>query len=404
MNNEKNIVRKKQWVKFRHRIWRNIAYCVLYPYARIRYGLHCEKFREQGNRQYLILYNHQTPFDQFFVGMSFKGVLYYVSTEDILSNGWISKLLRYLVAPIPFVKQTSDIAAVKTCVTVIREGGSIAMAPEGNRTYSGETVYIKPAVAKLIKFLKVPVALYRIEGGYGVEPRWSDVIRKGHVHAYVSRVLEVEEVQSLSDEALYELICKELYVNEARVDGQQYTHKNAAQFLERVIYVCPDCGLSRFESFRDTLTCLKCKKETRYLPTKELYGSKFRFVKDWYDWQKSFINKLQLDAYIATALYEDVVTLIEVILYERKNIIWKKCTLSLFGNRLELWHGDEKLQLAYDDCSTITVLGRNKLNIYYDKKTYQVKGDKRFNALKYMNIFYHYKNETEKNSDEFLGI
>ena len=397
-------MRKKRWVKFRHKIWRNIAYCILYPYARIRYGLRCEKFREQKNRQYVILYNHQTPFDQFFVGMSFKGALYYVSTEDILSNGWISKLLRYLVAPIPFVKQTSDIAAVKTCVTVIKEGGSIAMAPEGNRTYSGETVYIKPAVAKLVKFLKVPVALYRIEGGYGVEPRWSDVIRKGHVHTYVSRVLEVEEVQSLSDEALYELICKELYVNEARVDGQQYTHKNAAQFLERVIYVCPECGLSRFESFRDTLTCLKCKSETRYLPTKELRGSKFRFVKDWYDWQKSFINKLQLDAYIATALYEDVVTLIEVILYKRKNVIWKKCTLSSFGNRIELQHGDEKLQLAYDDCSTITVLGHNKLNIYHNKKTYQIKGCKRFNALKYMNIFYRYKNTMEKSNDEFLGI
>lgn len=80
---------------------RNIAYAVLSPYAKIKYGIHVERFKEQGKRPYLILMNHQTAFDQFFIGMTFKGAVYYVASEDLFSNGWVSSLLRWLVAPIP---------------------------------------------------------------------------------------------------------------------------------------------------------------------------------------------------------------------------------------------------------------------------------------------------------------
>ena len=193
-------------MKYRHRIVRNVAYAVMYPYTRIKYGIEIERFRAQGDRAYLILMNHQTAFDQFFVGMAFKGPVYYVASEDLFSNGWISSLLRWLVAPIPIKKQTSDISAVLNCVKVAKEGGTIAIAPEGNRCYSGRTGYMNPAIASLAKILKLPVALFRIEGGYGVHPRWSDVVRRGKMRAYVSRVIEPEELAKLSKQELLEQI------------------------------------------------------------------------------------------------------------------------------------------------------------------------------------------------------
>ena len=64
----KNSVKKRKerhWMKFRHRVVRNLAYAILYPYMRLKYGVRIERFREQGKRPYLILMNHQTPFDQF---------------------------------------------------------------------------------------------------------------------------------------------------------------------------------------------------------------------------------------------------------------------------------------------------------------------------------------------------
>lgn len=193
-------------MKYRHRIVRNIAYAVMYPYTRLKYNIKVERFKEQGDRPYLILMNHQTAFDQFFVGMGFRGPVYYVASEDLFSNGWISTLLRWLVAPIPIKKQTSDVSAVKTCIRVAKEGGTIAIAPEGNRTYSGRTGHMNPAIASLAKMIKLPIALYRIEGGYGVQPRWSDVVRRGKMRAYVSRVIEPEEYAAMSKAELFSLI------------------------------------------------------------------------------------------------------------------------------------------------------------------------------------------------------
>ena len=153
---------KKKWMKFRHKVVRTLAYWVIYPYSVLKYGIKVEKFKEQGNRPYLILFNHQTAFDQFFVGMAFKGPVYYVASEDLFSMGWVSRLIKYVVAPIPIKKQTTDASAVMNCIRLAREGGTIAMAPEGNRTYDGKPVNINPAIAPLAKKLKLPIALIEL--------------------------------------------------------------------------------------------------------------------------------------------------------------------------------------------------------------------------------------------------
>ena len=104
--------KKKKWIKTRHKIITKIASLILYPYTCWKYRIKIERFKEQGNRQYQVLMNHQTPFDQFFIGMAFRGAIYYIATEDIFSLGWLSSLLRFAVAPIPINKQTTDIGAV----------------------------------------------------------------------------------------------------------------------------------------------------------------------------------------------------------------------------------------------------------------------------------------------------
>ncbi len=395
----------EKWIRRRHRFARNIAYCLLYPYSRIKYRIKIEGFKEQGKRAYLILLNHQTPFDQFFVGCSFKGAVYYLATEDIFSNGWISRLISFLVAPIPIKKQTTDITAIKNCLKVAKEGGTICIAPEGNRTYSGKTEYMSPTIASLAKKLGLPIALYRIEGGYGAQPRWSDVVRRGRMRAYVARVIEPYEYADLTNEELFALINNGLYVNEARVDTE-FHHKKRAEYLERAIYVCPFCGLSRFESHNEFIECKSCGRRTEYLPTKELSGvgftSPFRFVNDWYEYQKEFILNLDLSEYTDKPIYKDTVSLSQVIVRERKSLLRKASSVLLFSDKIEI---DSDLVFRFDDISVISVLGRNKLNIYHKGQVYQFKGDKRFNALKYVNIFYAYQNvkKGDKNG-EFLGL
>ncbi len=391
-------------MKFRHRVVRNLAYFVLYPYSKIKYGITVEKFKEQGKRPYLILFNHQTAFDQFFVGMSFKGPVYYVASEDLFSNGFISSIIRYIVAPIPIKKQSTDLSAVMNCIRVAKEGGTIAMAPEGNRTYGGRTCYINPAVAGLAKKLGLPIVLYRIEGGYGVHPRWSDKLRKGKMRSYVSRVIEPEEYKSLTNEELLKTIEQELYIDEGKA-GEEFCSEHRAEYLERAMYVCPFCGLSEFHSAGSIIKCKKCGRKIIYGKNKELSGVDFKFpfsgISEWYEHQENYIRSLDLSAMCDTAVYTEKCDLYEVIPYKKKVLLKKDAEISLFGDKITV--GDESFE--FSKISAVAVLGRNKLNIYKDKRIYQIKSGKRFNALKYVNFCYRAKMiEKGEENAEFLGL
>lgn len=404
-----NKKKNKKWVKPRHAIIRKLVWFVFYPFVRFKYHAKITKFKCEKGKQYLILINHQTAFDQFFVGLSFSCPVYYLASEDLFSKGFVSTLLRWAVAPIPIKKQATDIRAVMNCVKVVREGGTIALSPEGNRTFSGKTEYIKPAIAGLIKTLKLPVVFFRIEGGYGVEPRWSGKVRKGNMRAYPSKVMPYEEYKDMSDEQLLQIVKSELYVNEGVADAE-FKNKNLAQYLERAMYVCPKCGLSEFKSDKDIISCKKCGLKIRYLPNKKLKCENgeipFEFTTEWYDYQSDFINSFNPLEHTETPLYVDKTNLSEVILYKNKKKIENDVTAKLFGNRIEIVGNKTNLTLNFDDLNAVVVLGRNKVNLYLSSgKLLQFKSDKRFNALKYVQIYYRYKNIKKGEPDvKFLGL
>ena len=396
--------KQKSWVKFRHKVVYTLLRPLFAPYIIWKYGIKVERFKEENNRQYLIVMNHQTGFDQFFPCLAFRQPLYFIASEDIFSIGWVSKLLTWLVAPIPIRKQTTDIQAVKNCIKVAKEGGSICLAPEGNRTFHGRTIYMNPSIGSLARKLALPIAIFRIEGGYGVQPRWSDVVRKGRMRGYVSQVIEPEEFKDLSAHELFERIEKALFVDEGREAGP-YRHKKAAEYLERAMYVCPYCGLSEFESHDDLITCKKCGRQIRYTPTTALEGVGFefpyKFVADWYDYQCEFVNDLDVLSFSEMPLYEDEAQLSEVIVYKRKELLKERVSVKLYGDKLVI----DDQEYPFSEISAVVVLGKNKVNIYHDKKIYQLKGSKRFNALKYVNLYHRYKNVvTENENGKFLGL
>ena len=401
--------KKEKWMKFRHRVAWAILYPILAAITLIKFPIRVEKLKDRRDRPYLILFNHQPPFDQFFVALAFKGPIYFISTEDILSNGFVSKVIKWLLAPIPIKKQAGDFSAVMTTLRVAREGATIAMAPEGNRTYSGKTEYINPAIAGLAKKMKLPIALYRIEGCYGMAPRWSNVTRRGKMKGYVYRVIEPEEYAKLSNDELYEQICQGLYVNEGVADGVFRSNKRA-EYVERAVYVCPFCGLSRFESHGNEVECLTCHRIVRYGEDKTLsgvgYEFPFRFMTEWYDYQNDFVNALDLAQFENVPAFTDRARISEVILNKRKQILRKDACIALYGDRIAIDEGGaDQLILSFGEVTAVSCLGRNKLNVYHDGKVYQFKGSVRFNALKYVNFYYRHKNISRGDMDgKFLGL
>ena len=57
--------KRTTWIRFRHRVVFGILRYPLTLYTILRYGVRVDRFRQQGNRPYLIIMNHQTAWDQF---------------------------------------------------------------------------------------------------------------------------------------------------------------------------------------------------------------------------------------------------------------------------------------------------------------------------------------------------
>jgi hypothetical protein len=104
-------------------------------------------------------------------------------------------------------------------------------------------------------------------------------------------------------------------------------------------------------------------------------------------------------------LYSEDASVFEVIPCEKKELLCKEAKITLYGDRLIFTFGEDETVCAFEDISSVAVLGRNKLNVYYKDKIYQVKGSKRFNALKYVHIYHRHKNLVKGEANaEFLGL
>ena len=400
--------KNKKWIRPRHTVVRHTLGVFFRVFCRLKYGARIKSFKEEEKRPYLVLFNHQTGFDQFFVALSFRQHLYFLASEDIFSKGFLSSMLRYLVAPIPIKKQTTDIRAIMNCMRVAKEGGSIAMAPEGNRTYRGKTEYMSPTIAPLARKLGMPIVLYHIEGGYGVQPRWADNVRRGRMDCYVSRVIYPEEYATLSDDELFDAIRDGLYVDEANAD-HVYRSKKSAERIERVLYYCPKCGFSEFMSSGDIVECKKCHLKARYLPTTELVGVDaelpYRFLSEWYDAQSTFMNSSDPLALTDSPVFTDKAAMFHVVPNKKKVLIDGNAEISLYGDAIRIKTSSDNFDFVFDNCSAVTILGKNKVNIYHDGNIYQLKGAKSFNGLKYVHMFNRYSNVKKGDPyGSFLGL
>lgn len=399
-----------RWIKSRHKILTFLFRPLLFFLSKLLYHIKIDRFSDPDHRPYLILANHQTDFDQFFIASAFDRPVYYVAMEDIFSMGFVSKIIRWCVAPIPINKASTDIKAVMTCMRIAKQGGTIAIFPEGNRTYSGRTCYIRPSIAALAKSLKLPVAIFRIEGGYGVKPRWASRRRGGTMKAGVRRVIEPEELNKMTNEELFAIISKELYVDDSTIKAS-FPSQYSAEYIERVLFVCPDCGLSEFRSCGNTFTCRKCGKHWNYLPDLSIQLeeslSRYKTVAEWYDYQEQYIRSLDLSSFLDSPAYREKASLYEIILYQKKIPLYMDSEVCLYGDRIVISSPDSSATLLFDDVKAMACIADHKLNIFYKDKLYQLRGDPRFNALKYCNLYYHAKHLKEHKNDgefQFLGL
>lgn len=238
------------------------AYRTLYPLAKaLMKGMLNYTFTlgPQTEGPCLILSNHVTDFDPILVGLSFPEHMYYVAGENVMRMGFLSKLVSRYASIIQRVKGTTDAEAALQILRTLKKGRNVCMFAEGNRTFTGETLPIAPATAKLVKLSRCTLVTYRLRGGYLSTPRWSAHRRKGRMSGGPVGVYSPEELKRMSEAEILDLLKRDLYENAYETQSKEpipFKGKALAETLETALYLCPKChGIDTLHSRGDRFFC-----------------------------------------------------------------------------------------------------------------------------------------------------
>ena len=361
-----------------------------------KYGYKAENYKLDRKQNYLIICNHSCSLDPFMLGKSFFRPIYFVASDDLLKNGFISKIMKHTVAPIPIRKGTMDISSIRNCISIAKEGGTIGIFPEGNRTYSGEISYLGINLVKFIRKLDLPLIIYHIDGGYGLDPRWGKKSRRGKgSRGYVQRALSKEELCSLKDEELLKIINTNL--SQEISPSLRFKSKEKAEYLERVLFVCPKChALETLVSEKNAIKCKCCSLEATYEEDLSFSSNepsfKFKKVSEWMNYQKEYLKDLAIEEN-KVLLGDEKVTLISCLEGKEKEV--ELVGKLQMNSKSFIIKGEKEIQFFFKDIKQVENQGKHKLLFYIGKDYYEFKGGERFSSYKYYLMFNRINNTLE---------
>ncbi len=251
-------------VRLRHHFFAWLNRTVVANIIRSKYNFKGEVIKKRRHTPQLVLVNHQSELDPFFVYYVYKAPIYVVANEQITTNPFYGPLLKAFMNAVPIRKGTMDLKVIRRLKQIVSENGSILLFPEGNSTYDGQLCFHLHNPGKLVKLLNIEVVIYNLQGAYLSNPRWSRFRKKGHTFGLIKRVITKEEIAQYSLEELEKIIKENLDVNPYEINTP-YKGSKIAEGLQRLIFFCPNClHLDTLETSENVIHCQNCSFEGVY--------------------------------------------------------------------------------------------------------------------------------------------
>lgn len=224
------------------------------------------------------------------------------SVSNVVSiDGYVIKwfLLEWIGA-ICTRKYTNDLHLIKSIRHVLKRGDILSMYPEARYTPCGTTSFLPESLGKLVKMNKVPVVTVIHRGNHLYAPFWNfRDKRRVPLHTTFTQLLTAEQVSEMSVEEINQAIKNALQYDDYRYqkeNGIKIKEATRAEGLHKVLYQCPHCKTEfSMDSKGEELFCTACGKrwvwqEDGYI--RALNGeTEFDHVPDWYNWEKSEVQK-----------------------------------------------------------------------------------------------------------------
>ncbi len=247
---------------------------------------------------YIILANHNAFLDintLSYVTYPHK-LNYVIAIDGFIGREWLLRTIGGICKR----KFTTDPNLIKQIKYCIDHKWVVAMFPEARYSLCGTKAIIPASVARLCKYLNVPVVMLRMHGHHINSPFWNLTQRNVKpTEAELFCLVSKHEIESIDVQEIDDRIQEAFIYDEYEWQKKNNIHvayEGRAEGLHKVLYKCPHCGKEyRMNSKGIYLYCEECGKKWEYSELGELKATEgeteFSHIPDWYEWERDEVRK-----------------------------------------------------------------------------------------------------------------
>ncbi len=244
---------------------------------------------------FLLISNHVSIYDLAYALLQLNEMPVIVIHEIFQRNPVMAWLLR----PLGLIWKQADLhdgKSIRQMKRAASAGRSILLYPEGDLTWDGDTGELPEPIAKLVRYVGLPVVVLTEKGAYMTYSRWAGRVRKGLVELHFRRCLSADELKSLPDSEILSRLRSAFRHSERRwldEPGNVASYKPGwqAKDLSKLLFLCPRCkSADRITNSDESVSCGYCgfsaKIGTRLqLDSCAASEAGIQDIWQWHDWQ-----------------------------------------------------------------------------------------------------------------------
>ena len=244
---------------------------------------------------FLVLPNHTNQWDPFILSFAVPRPIHWVASDGAFRDSSLKWLLR-AAGTIPKIKGQSDMVTLGEVKRAIAMGHAAGIFPEGEQSWDGRVRPLIPATAKLIRFLKVPVVVPLIKGGFLTKPRWAWGVRGCRIEVDFKRIIDADEIKTMKTAEIEARMKKHLIHDDYGWQKQRMVpirSERRAEHMEEAHFFCPACeGIGGLRSSGNDLICgcgYRVHVNRHGFPEYPPGGPSFASPAEWIERQNEFL-------------------------------------------------------------------------------------------------------------------
>ncbi len=162
------------------------------------------------------------------------------------------------------IYEQQDLSGIKAIGSILKQGGVVALSPEGMSSIYGQNQPIVPGTGRFLKHFRVPVYFLEMRGQYLTSTKHFLEERKGYTEAKLRLLYSVEQLAEANpddiDAKLNEIFRHDEFEWTKERGIKWNMHGRSCEHLDEICYRCPKCGSDlTMRAAGDRISCEKCQ-------------------------------------------------------------------------------------------------------------------------------------------------